>query len=511
MTKPTLEQISARLRPAPTTPAGAAAQPAMVGEQESQIVVTLEQLRPYDRNPRFIRNPLYEDIKASIRERGLDQAFSITRRPGEVHFVILSGGNTRLAILNELWKETRDHRFFRLSCRYQPWRSDAYAVMGHLAESDLHGPLTFIERALAVVGVKELLEADRSPMTQRELAHTLSANGYPVSQPQVSRMFDTVQHLYPGLPHALSSGLSKADIERLLQLRRRAVLAWNRRVVPSDELDTLWQQALFGLDTLAAEFDWDEVRAALLAQLANALGISPRLMELELSQDGPPPQPVSHPSESVERSESPLNASPSPEPGVETELEKPPVLSTTPSAQYLTESGQAGAEERLSAQVPLQHHVQPSPTVTSNPDPELPLITELLDAVAPLSSDQLRQLITERAQALAETVGMGDFIAPSDDVVGFVLDWETAVASDDQAVAVQLLLTGLIGAEADLDPTLQKAFPVTVIRQLLAGWPAKRGVPLAEVQALSNRQLLLFTHLLVLIRRLLELDRPTPF
>ena len=81
---------------------------------ETPMLVTLEQLRPYEHNPRFIRNPLYDDIKASIRERGLDQPPPITRRPGETYFIIRNGGNTRLAILGELWQETHDERFFRM-------------------------------------------------------------------------------------------------------------------------------------------------------------------------------------------------------------------------------------------------------------------------------------------------------------------------------------------------------------------------------------------------------------
>jgi ParB family protein of integrating conjugative element (PFGI_1 class) len=67
------------------------------------MVVTLDQLRPYDHDPRMKRNPAYEEIKASIRERGLDAAPAITRRPGEAHYIIRNGGNTRLAILREFW------------------------------------------------------------------------------------------------------------------------------------------------------------------------------------------------------------------------------------------------------------------------------------------------------------------------------------------------------------------------------------------------------------------------
>ncbi len=51
---------------------------------ETSMIVTLEQLRPFDLNPRLIRNPNYDDIKASIRHRGLDTPPPITRRPDQV-------------------------------------------------------------------------------------------------------------------------------------------------------------------------------------------------------------------------------------------------------------------------------------------------------------------------------------------------------------------------------------------------------------------------------------------
>lgn len=87
---------------------------------DTPMVVTLEQLRPYELNPRVTVNPLYAEIKASIRERGLDTAPAITRRPGESHYIIRNSGNTRLAILRELWAETKDERFFRIPCLFRP-------------------------------------------------------------------------------------------------------------------------------------------------------------------------------------------------------------------------------------------------------------------------------------------------------------------------------------------------------------------------------------------------------
>jgi ParB family protein of integrating conjugative element (PFGI_1 class) len=161
---------------------------------DTPIVVTLDELSPYELNPRLTKNPLYDDIKASIRERGLDAPPPVTRRPGANHYIIRNGGNTRLAVLRELWSETRDERFFRISCLFRPWpeRGEIVALTGHLAENELHGGLTFIERALGVEKAWELYEQESDgPLSQSELARRLSADGYPVAQPHISRMQDT--------------------------------------------------------------------------------------------------------------------------------------------------------------------------------------------------------------------------------------------------------------------------------------------------------------------------------
>src|SRR5258708_39658830 len=83
---------------------------------DTPMVVTLDQLRPYELDPRVTRNPRYDDIKASIRERGLDAPPAITRRPGAPAYIIRNGGNTRVAILREVWGETTDDRLFRIHC-----------------------------------------------------------------------------------------------------------------------------------------------------------------------------------------------------------------------------------------------------------------------------------------------------------------------------------------------------------------------------------------------------------
>ena len=100
------------------------------------INLTIDQVVAYDKNPRREINREYEQIKASISKRGMDQVLSVTQRPDDPIdiFMIIHGGNTRLKILQELYIETKDERFKTLQCRYVVWNTESDALIGHLIE-----------------------------------------------------------------------------------------------------------------------------------------------------------------------------------------------------------------------------------------------------------------------------------------------------------------------------------------------------------------------------------------
>ena len=257
---------------------------------DTPMVVTLDQLRPYDHDPRKKRNPAYEDIKASIRERGLDAAPAITRRPGEGHYIIRNGGNTRLAILRELWSETKDERFFRISCLFRPWPSRGEVVMltGHLAENELRGGLTFIERALGVEKAREFYEQESgAALSQSELARRLAADGFPVQQSHISRMNDAVRYLLPAIPTVLYGGLGRHQVERLSVMRKACMLAWERyakgRTLVQD-FDDFFQEVLSQFDTQADEFVPQRVQDELIGQMSELLGIDYDVLALDLTE-----------------------------------------------------------------------------------------------------------------------------------------------------------------------------------------------------------------------------------
>lgn len=288
MAKPPAHDVAAQLLAPPfardTSPAQTASDPLA----DTPMQVTLDQVRPYQLNPRRSPNPQYEAIKASIRQRGLDQPPSITRRPGEKHFIICNGGNTRLAILKELWEETADTRFQTLLCLFRPWtaRGEILALTGHLAENELRGHLTYIERSQAVEQARQLYEQEcGQPLNQSELAARLSEDGYPVDQPAISRMSDTVAYLLPAIPEALHAGLGRPQVSKLLRLRKAAQRAWQQHAPNAEaEFAPTFAHSLARCDGDLAQFSLDRVRDELLGDLAQRLTLDYDQLALDMGE-----------------------------------------------------------------------------------------------------------------------------------------------------------------------------------------------------------------------------------
>lgn len=258
---------------------------------DTPMLLSLDEVLPYDTNPRTTRNPKYDEIKQSIRQRGLDTPPPITRKPGEDKYRIRNGGNTRLAILNELHRETGDEKFFKFHCLFRPWdavRGEIISLTGHLAENDLQGQLKFIERAVGVDKARELYEAESGQtISQRELARRLAADGYPVSQPHISRMQDTIRFLLPAVPTLLYSGLGFDRVTKLLGLRKCALASWARYYNEDGrnlEFDSIFQEVLAQFEGDAEEFLLSRFQDELVDQLKEPLGLTYENVLLAITQ-----------------------------------------------------------------------------------------------------------------------------------------------------------------------------------------------------------------------------------
>ncbi|EIM8480807.1 ParB family protein [Serratia marcescens] len=243
---------------------------------EMPLVLTLDEVNPNPDNPRTTRNPKYDDIKASIRARGLDTVPKVTRDPErpELGYFFSDGGNTRYAILSELWQETGEDRFYRFSCVFKPWPGRLSCVIGHLAENEVRGDLTFIEKAFGIKQARQLFEEQLGKtVSLRELSTLLGESGYPVHNSNISRMEDTIQYLYPYIPRLLESGLGRPQIQLLLALRGNADKTWQRFIIDVEVTCTF--DAVFG--AVCSHFDDPEIysldmfRDELIGALINAL------------------------------------------------------------------------------------------------------------------------------------------------------------------------------------------------------------------------------------------------
>ena len=193
---------------------------------ETAIRLSLDQLTEYDRNPRIAANREYEALKESLRNTGSGTvALLVTKRPGEERYFPKMGGNTRIRILKELYAESGDEQYFWISCKFQPFTSEADLLIGHLAENDNRADYIFLDRARGIRAIREQFEADGvedEELSQRRFIALLIKHGYPkVSQTSLRRYNYTLDVLYPLIPQALEGGYSDYQVRKIHKLQKQ--------------------------------------------------------------------------------------------------------------------------------------------------------------------------------------------------------------------------------------------------------------------------------------------------
>jgi len=260
----------------------------MVPTHDTFMVISLDKLRPFEDNPRKTRNPLYDEIKASIKARGLNNPPSITKRPNQDFYIIANGGNTRLAILNELWTETGNPSFHKIPCLFTPWQDEMTVLLGHLIENDKRGELTFIEKALGFAQMKVMYEkadaTNKKTLSLKAFSERLEEGGYRISTSQLSRMFDCINSLLPALRRSLEGGLGKHKVEALLKLKSYLNRIWNKYTEADDQVFLeLWLTHLYAFDLGAESIDLDNIKDAMLGELAAQLQQDYQALQMDLS------------------------------------------------------------------------------------------------------------------------------------------------------------------------------------------------------------------------------------
>lgn len=247
------------------------------------MVLDVQRIKTYERNPRRSENPEYDRIKASIRATGLDQPLVVTQPPGSIDYIVHSGGNTRLLALKDLYEETSDPRFGQIHCLFKPWVCESDVLLAHLRENDLRGELIFIDKARAIFDIKQLLEKELEieELSQRKLQSVLADAGYRLNQGLISRMGYTVNRLYPLIPQALNAGLGRPQAMQIRALDRAAFKIWVKYEL-GDEWD--YDEVFKTLSQRYDTPDWDIglLQGAIETEISEQAEVSIQTIRVEL-------------------------------------------------------------------------------------------------------------------------------------------------------------------------------------------------------------------------------------
>lgn len=166
---------------APLAPALAEASWEVVDDRDldgSVMTLPTNAVKKYEHNPRYTKNPNYDQIKRSIRQIGITQTILVTRRPGERHYICAAGGNTRLEILQELLAETSLPQFAEITVKFRAWRGEAAVLIAHLGENFNKGDTLYWDDVRGLIHTRDELERELgAKLSSAELGARLEAEG----------------------------------------------------------------------------------------------------------------------------------------------------------------------------------------------------------------------------------------------------------------------------------------------------------------------------------------------
>jgi len=253
--------------------------PLTMYEDGKPYTLNIDQIDLYDKNPRITKNPEYDAIYASLKADGFNKgALDVTQRPDDdpLKVFVKGGGNTTLSILKNLYEETGDNKYFTVTVIYRNWVSEYDCLASHHKENHLRGGQKYIEDALAILQMKEILEKETDTnLSDNEFLDRLKETSIPgINKPALTRMRFTVERLWPVCPEILKSGLTDNKIRAITKLEKHASTLHDEYFSDEspDDWDNKFNQALAFAENNFLQsgiFDYKELYYAVLDQLEN--------------------------------------------------------------------------------------------------------------------------------------------------------------------------------------------------------------------------------------------------
>lgn len=241
------------------------------------ISLTLDQVESRSEiNPRRLLNPEYESIKENIRINGIENPVTVTRKPGNLKYWIIKGGNTRITAVRALWAETHDRKYFIHDFVFEPWEENASAIykarMASLSEN-IKGDMAFIEHAEAYINTKNDLEQSEGKVFSfRDAAKKITALGHKIDAGTLSR-YQSAVRLYPYLKYSFDElRIGKTFFEKILRLEK-ILMEYVKNILTTTDLSEFfsgWHHQLALADE-AGELDVDKLQDEMELWLAEWL------------------------------------------------------------------------------------------------------------------------------------------------------------------------------------------------------------------------------------------------
>jgi ParB family protein of integrating conjugative element (PFGI_1 class) len=139
-------------------------------------LIAIDEIDPFP-NIRIQKNPEYDNIRASILANGFRGVLEVTRRPNAKRWTVNSGGNTRLAILKELFAQGNT-QFDLIKCTTVPYKGELELLVAHIHENDSRGDTAFWEKAQSFKRLREEMEHEKgSVVSSRDFESYLKRKG----------------------------------------------------------------------------------------------------------------------------------------------------------------------------------------------------------------------------------------------------------------------------------------------------------------------------------------------
>jgi ParB family protein of integrating conjugative element (PFGI_1 class) len=255
---------------------------------KSVIELNVNDVLFYDRNPRRLPNDLYNEIKESIRVRGIESALFVTKRPGTDRYMLAKGGKTRLLILQELAKEDPT-KWSRHTFEEVPYVNELDVLAAHFVENTGRSAMCFWDLASGIADLQsEIAKEQGKPVSMRILPELLKARGIEIKRDILMEAQFALEHLQTigktWHKHLTSDQVRSIFRPDLTALQRLWELAPNTIAAEFDDL----KNKAIETCTTAHEYNPQLLIDSVIHELAQPLGCEPGALShlLHLHQKG---------------------------------------------------------------------------------------------------------------------------------------------------------------------------------------------------------------------------------